>query len=150
MKLVKAIRHTLQFIRFIASMLLVIVRFRCYAMIPSLAEVRARRSDWPWIRMHILRRDEYSCRVCGRKGDEITLQVYPVQSVFFIAKELITLCAGCHHATESVRITADNVPEFLHCLWNQLRPTYQPATSLCLERAQVERLSHIWHGQNSW
>jgi hypothetical protein len=64
------------------------------------------RHDFHWLRMRVLRRDRYRCRACDRKGDEITLCVYPIRSLRSHSETMVTLCAGCQRLLENLRLNA--------------------------------------------
>jgi hypothetical protein len=67
-------------------------------------ENRNARHDFHWLRMRALRRDRYRCRACDKKGDEITLCVYPIRSLRSHAETMVTLCAGCQSLLENLRL----------------------------------------------
>lgn len=70
----------------------------------SPAENRNARHDCHWLRMRVLRRDRYRCRACDRKGDEITLCVYPIRPLRSHVETMVTLCAGCQSLLENLRL----------------------------------------------
>ncbi len=123
---VSVFRYAAHSIRLILAELLVVLRFYRRSRTNLLAEDAALADEWPWVRMHVLRRDRYRCLACHREGDEITLHVDAIRSLSLNVEGLITLCEPCHHASQDLRIADNNVPGFLHSLWNQLRLAYRP------------------------
>lgn len=126
MQFVSVFRHAAQSTRLIVAELLVALRFYRRSHANLLAENAALADEWPWVRMHVLRRDRYRCLACHTQGDEITLHVDVIRSLSLSVDGLITLCEPCHHAAQDLRIAGNNVPGFLHSLWSQLRLAYQP------------------------
>jgi hypothetical protein len=60
--------------------------------------------DFPWLRMQVLRRDHYRCRACDKKGDEITLHVYPIRPLGSQVETMVTLCASCQSLMETLKL----------------------------------------------
>jgi hypothetical protein len=69
-----------------------------------LAEGQNARRNFPWLRMHVLRRDHYRCRACDKKGDEITLHVYPIRPLGSQVETMVTLCASCQSLMETLKL----------------------------------------------
>jgi 5-methylcytosine-specific restriction endonuclease McrA len=57
-------------------------------------------AGWTNIRVRILERDGYSCRICHRDGVEAKLNVHHKDWIRTHNKHgnLVTLCQSCHHA----------------------------------------------------
>jgi 5-methylcytosine-specific restriction endonuclease McrA len=53
-----------------------------------------------------LKRDQYRCCACNRKGDEITLHIEAIESVPADVRAFVTLCAACHQIAENQGIPA--------------------------------------------
>ncbi len=51
------------------------------------------------LRLCVLHRDHYHCRLCGTPGDEITLEIRPLAPGIEDPNTLITLCARCSRAS---------------------------------------------------
>jgi len=55
-------------------------------------------------RESILKRDNYTCQVCGANGDGVQLQVHPIKSkVKETQDDLITLCKACDKGIHTIR-----------------------------------------------
>ncbi len=67
------------------------------------------RAPEPKLRLYVLRRDHYNCRLCGTPGDEITLEIHPLAPGIEDPNTLITLCARC--SRESPRYKTAEVKE---------------------------------------
>jgi len=75
--------------------------FTAAAALPDSAFKRAPR---PRLRMEILKRDDFRCRICGRRADDhsdIELHVHHIRpwadGGLTEVQNLITLCSTCHH-----------------------------------------------------
>jgi 5-methylcytosine-specific restriction endonuclease McrA len=53
------------------------------------------------MRLQVLRRDHYKCRVCHWMGDEITLEVHPVCPSAASIDNMFTICARCRNLIET-------------------------------------------------
>jgi hypothetical protein len=71
-------------------------------------------------RLQIIRRDRSRCRGCDRKGDEITLEVYPIHPGAHDTYELLALCTNCRSIANDRHIASDHIPDFLRHLWRHL------------------------------
>jgi 5-methylcytosine-specific restriction endonuclease McrA len=112
MQFVKAIRHAVQPIRLVVSESLTLFRLYIRSHKVLCAQDGFPARDWPWLRMHVLRRDGYCCRACHREGDEITLHVYAVAPLSLDASGLITLCAPCHRIVQNPKSAGGRI--FVH------------------------------------
>ena len=65
--------------------------------------------NWPVIRSEIIRRDQFTCQLCGIQTEEKSLQVHHIVPFRNFAnlesanqpENLITLCKNCHHRVEA-------------------------------------------------
>jgi 5-methylcytosine-specific restriction endonuclease McrA len=69
-----------------------------------------RNNLWAWVRLDVLRRDNYKCSICGHRFGRSQLDIdhiIPVQmgGELFKKENLRTLCKGCHKA--KTRLDAD-------------------------------------------
>lgn len=71
-------------------------------------------------RLQIIRRDRSRCRGCDRKGDEITLEVYPIHPEAHDLHELLALCTNCRAIAKDRHIASNHIPDFLRHLWRHL------------------------------
>jgi hypothetical protein len=101
------------------------------------------RHDCPWLRMRVLRRDHYRCRACEKKGDEITLRVYPIRPLGSHVETMVTLCASCQSLLETLRLNERLNGIFIFCRGKKTKyyaqiysdnpnkcPAMQPARSI--------------------
>jgi 5-methylcytosine-specific restriction endonuclease McrA len=64
-------------------------------------------NQWKIIRLAVLKRDNFTCQKCGKKGGY--LEVHHLKSwnaypqLRFVMSNLITLCLPCHQQTDSYR-----------------------------------------------
>lgn len=126
MEFFKIFRNFVQSIRFAVRWKLAICQFRCHAAAPDSAADGSTTSDWPWLRMHILRRDHYRCLSCRREGDEVTLLVCQ-NPIALNNRKLITLCPRCYRIAEHAEIAGDQVAASFHSPRHQPRPAYRSA-----------------------
>jgi hypothetical protein len=66
-------------------------------------ESRDLPSDWPALRLEVLRRDGYRCRSCGKKGDRSSVEATPVRPGDFRFRAVITLCEACSSMIDQLR-----------------------------------------------
>jgi hypothetical protein len=66
-------------------------------------EYRDLPSDWPELRLEVLRRDGYRCRSCGKKGDRSSLEATPVRPGDFRLRAVMTLCPACSSMIDQLR-----------------------------------------------
>ncbi len=66
------------------------------------------QADWRWLwpdrRFEILKRDHFTCQVCGKHDNSLNLQVHHITPLSkggncLDPKNLITLCYACHRQT---------------------------------------------------
>lgn len=95
----------------------------------SLPATALQRAPSPRLRMQVLKRDQYSCRVCGRSPRnhvDVELHVHHIRpwALGGMTEEtnLITLCHTCHNGLE---------PHFDQCLFALLSP------EVCSDRASI-------------
>jgi 5-methylcytosine-specific restriction endonuclease McrA len=66
-------------------------------------EYRDLPSDWPALRLEVLRRDGYRCRSCGKKGDRSSVEAIPVRPGDFRLHAVMTLCPACRSMIDQLR-----------------------------------------------
>ena len=74
-----------------------------YRPISTLPKTAYNRAPTPKERMRVLKRDQYKCRICGRKADDhvdVELHVHHVkpwgEGGLSVQENLVTLCHTCH------------------------------------------------------
>jgi len=72
------------------------------------------------LRLHVMRRDHYRCRGCGKMGDEITLEVRRIKPDASDSNAMLTLCVHCRKLVEQGSLAATSSSEFLQHLRHQL------------------------------
>jgi 5-methylcytosine-specific restriction endonuclease McrA len=60
-------------------------------------------SDWPELRLEVLRRDGYRCRSCGKKGGRSSVEAIPVRPGDFRLQAVVTLCPACRSMIDQLR-----------------------------------------------
>jgi hypothetical protein len=73
-----------------------------------------------WQRWQVVRRDHSRCRGCDRRGDEVTLEVHPIEPEVSEIDGLLTLCPSCRALANVFQLTDANIPDFLRQLWRHL------------------------------
>lgn len=109
MQFVKSCRQTVESIRLVVSKLFAVLRLSFRSCTTLWIEDVLPARDWPWLRMHVLRRDRYRCCRCHREGDEITLHVDSTGSLSLKAHGLITLCASCHRSAQDAKLAGNRI-----------------------------------------
>lgn len=77
----------------------------------------------------ILKRDKYTCQVCGANGDDVKLQSHPIKSkVKNTQKDFVTLCKACNKGIQTMRNSQKKNkiinPELLIILINECDSRY--------------------------
>jgi len=78
------------------------------------------RSDWQQQKLKIIRRDRYRCRGCDKRGDEMSLGVYPIQPELLDVVEMLALCPNCQGLANATGLSGIDIPDFLRQLWRHV------------------------------
>lgn len=109
MQLARWLRQAMQTIHLFAYKQLIAHNLQRRSFKTSGAEDRLLAPDWPWLRMYVLQRDGYRCRLCLRRGDEITLRVDSIKPERLSVDELLTLCNSCHPIAQNRKVQRDTI-----------------------------------------
>jgi hypothetical protein len=100
---------------------------------PILIGRKELQSDWPRLRMRVLRRDRSRCRGCDKKGDEVTLCIHLIRPDASGMDAMVTLCRKCSDLAIENGLESDVIPHFLRHLCCHL---YHPEKTFILPVAQ--------------
>lgn len=87
---------------------------------PFLVAGKYRRTNWSGQRLKVVRRDRYRCRGCDRKGDEVTLDIHLIHPGASSIDGMLSLCPNCRELANTLKLSADHIPDFLRQLWRPL------------------------------
>jgi hypothetical protein len=79
--------------------------------------LRTTEKTYSHLRVKVMRRDRYRCRVCDRRGDEITLSAHCIDSIGLSKDRMLTLCETCRKTASDRKLVDISVAEFLRSLW---------------------------------
>jgi hypothetical protein len=97
---IQSILRAVRSIRIVASQSVIDHRLQIRSHATSSAEDRLSAGDFPWLRMYVLKRDQYRCRACHRRGAEITLHVDWIGTLPSNVHSLMTRCASCYRIAQ--------------------------------------------------
>ncbi len=88
------------------------------------------------LREKVLRRDGYSCRVCGASGrGKRSIVVHHRRPGVSKLPLMISLCPACHAIVSRTRVMRRPIPPLLLELWREQHPNGQEQTVMSFERA---------------
>jgi 5-methylcytosine-specific restriction endonuclease McrA len=101
------------------------------------------------LRETVLKRDEYRCRVCGRRGGEKwSLAVHHRLRGRSELDLMITLCLRHHAMVTRTIVLVDEWPELLRALWREQHPGAheQTAIDFSLQEPPAKQTSLLGNG----